>query len=181
MKKIILVTKLFCFSSFSLLAQHDHGAQQKQAPASTAEATKKSNTYDAVSQKQLSQLLTYYFNIKNALVVGDATSASTNAEAFTKTVNAIDYKVLSEGNIHTLASDAGKITETKDISKQRDYFANLSINMIAVVKAEKLTDRPVYVAYCPMKKASWLSSEKAIKNPYYGSAMLTCGQVTETL
>jgi hypothetical protein len=32
-----------------------------------------------------------------------------------------------------------------------------------------------------MKKASWLSSEAAIKNPYFGSAMLTCGKVTATL
>ena len=30
-----------------------------------------------------------------------------------------------------------------------------------------------------MKKAAWLSSEKQIKNPYYGSSMLTCGEVTE--
>jgi len=32
-----------------------------------------------------------------------------------------------------------------------------------------------------MKKATWLSSNKTIKNPYYGNAMLTCGQVTETM
>ncbi|RYF85874.1 MAG: DUF3347 domain-containing protein, partial [Chitinophagaceae bacterium] len=45
----------------------------------------------------------------------------------------------------------------------------------------KLSDKPVYVQYCPMKKATWLSSEKQIRNPYYGSSMLTCGEVTETL
>jgi len=32
-----------------------------------------------------------------------------------------------------------------------------------------------------MKKAVWLSNEKAIKNPYYGSQMLTCGKVVETI
>jgi hypothetical protein len=135
---------------------------------------------DSTKQYQLPQLLTSYYNIKNALVAGDATSASANALAFTKTVNSIDYKVISEGNIHTLASDAGKIAETKDIKKQREYFANFSINMAAIAKAVKLTDQPVYHAYCPMKKAYWLSNEKAIKNPYYGSSMLTCGKVTET-
>jgi hypothetical protein len=31
-----------------------------------------------------------------------------------------------------------------------------------------------------MKKASWLSSEKTIKNPYFGSAMLSCGELTNT-
>jgi len=115
------------------------------------------------------------------LVTGDATSASANALAFSKTVNSIDYKVISEGNIQTLANDAGKISETKDLKKQREYFANFSINMAVVAKAVKLTDQPIYQAYCPMKKAYWLSNEKAIKNPYYGSSMLTCGQVTETL
>lgn len=38
----------------------------------------------------------------------------------------------------------------------------------------------VYYQYCPMKKAYWLSMEKEIKNPYYGSSMLTCGKVIET-
>ena len=143
--------------------------------------TKYSLAQDSTKQYQLPQLLTYYYNIKNALVAGDATSASANALAFSKTVNSIDYKVISEGNIHTLANDAGKISETKDIKKQREYFANFSINMAAVAKAIKLSDQPIYQAYCPMKKAYWLSNEKAIKNPYYGSSMLTCGQVTETL
>ena len=143
--------------------------------------TKYSLAQDSTKQYQLPQLLTYYYNIKNALVAGDATSASANALAFSKTVNSIDYKVISEGNIHTLANDAGKISETKDIKKQREYFANFSINMAAVAKAVQLTDQPIYQAYCPMKKAYWLSNEKAIKNPYYGSSMLTCGQVTETL
>lgn len=136
---------------------------------------------DNTTQYQLPQLLTYYYNIKNALVADDATAASTNASAFVKLVNSIDYKVISEGNIHTLAAEADKIANAKDIKKQRDYFANLSTNMVAVAKVVKLNDEPIYQAYCPMKKATWLSNEKAIKNPYYGSSMPTCGQVTATL
>ena len=181
MKKHILIVLVFCFTSIFLFAQHDHGSHQKQNPPSTSEVSSKPASQDAVSQKQLSQLLTYYYNVKNALVAGDAASASANALTFTKTVNSIDYKVISEGNIHTLASDAGKIAETKDIKKQREYFANFSVNMATVAKAVKLTDQPIYHAYCPMKKAYWLSNEKAIKNPYYGSSMLTCGEVKETL
>ena len=53
--------------------------------------------------------------------------------------------------------------------------------MAAVAKAVKLTGDPIYQAYCPMKKAYWLSSQKDIKNPYFGNAMLTCGEVTETI
>jgi DNA-binding transcriptional regulator WhiA len=133
------------------------------------------------ADNQLASLLTTYYNIKNALVSGDAATAATNASAFVKTANSIDYKVISEGNINTLVKDAEKINKAKDITKQREYFSNFSTNMIAVAKAAKLAKGPVYVQYCPMKKASWLSAEKAIRNPYYGSSMLACGSVSDTI
>jgi hypothetical protein len=132
-------------------------------------------------QLQFPQLLTYYYNIKNALVAGDAASASANAQAFLQRANTIDYKVISEGNVHALSSGAGKITEAKNIQQQREYFALFSTNMAAIAKAIKLSDQPIYELYCPMKKAYWLSSEKEVRNPYYGSSMLTCGEVTGTI
>jgi len=45
----------------------------------------------------------------------------------------------------------------------------------------KLSDAPLYQQYCPMKKSYWLSKDAAIKNPYYGKQMLTCGKVSDTL
>jgi Protein of unknown function (DUF3347) len=128
-----------------------------------------------------SQLLHSYYDIKNALVAGNANAASISAEQFVKTTNGIDYKVISEGNINTLLKDATAISESTDLKDQRMHFASLSTNMFAVAKAVKLTTQPVYYAYCPMKKAYWLSSEAAIKNPYFGNAMPTCGKVVETL
>ena len=136
---------------------------------------------DSTQQHQLSQLLTQYYNIKDALVAGNGNLASAKAEEFIKTANSIDYKVISEGNINALLKDATPISETKDINVQREHFSNLSNNMASLAKSVKLTTEPIYQAYCPMKKASWLSNDKAIKNPYYGSAMLTCGKVVETI
>lgn len=143
--------------------------------------TQNSFAQDSAQASQVPQLLSLYYNIKDALVAGNAVSAASKAEAFVKVATGIDYKVIPEGNINTLLKDASRISEAKDIKKQREYFVNFSNNMIAVVKTVKLSDQPIYEAYCPMKKAYWLSSEKGIKNPYYGSAMLTCGQVTATL
>lgn len=141
------------------------------------------NTFsqDSTKPPQLQQLLSGYYDIKDALVSGNANTAASKAEAFVRNANAIDYKVISEGNINTLVKDAGKISETKDLGKQREYFADFSSNMVAVAKAFKLSDQPIYQAYCQMKKAYWLTNEKAVKNPYFGSSMLTCGQVIETL
>ena len=136
---------------------------------------------DTIQQSQLSKLLSQYYSIKDALVAGNANTASSKAEEFVKTLNGIDYKVISEGNVNVLLKDVGAISETKDIKRQREHFVNFSANMVALAKAIKLSEQPIYEAYCPMKKASWLTSEKAIKNPFYGSSMLTCGTITGTL
>lgn len=141
----------------------------------------KTYSQDSVQQKQLSQLLMQYYAIKDALVVGNATNASTSADQFIKVANSIDYKLISEGNINALLKDATSISEAKDIKKQREYFSNFSNNMTELAKSVKLSAEPIYQAYCPMKKANWLSNEKTIKNPYYGNAMLSCGQVVETI
>jgi hypothetical protein len=141
----------------------------------------KSFAQDSTQQHQLYQLLSQYYNIKDALVAGNSIVASAKAEEFIKTANSIDYKLISEGNINALLKGATPISETKDIKVQREHFSNLSNNMAALAKSVKLATEPIYQAYCPMKKANWLSNDKAIKNPYYGSAMLTCGKVVETI
>lgn len=141
-------------------------------------------------QQKLTQspsLLSNYYAVKNALVNSDATNAAKAAGDFVLAVKTIDVKSLTTGeqNAFTavqakLVADANSIATTKDIAKQRAAFQTLSANMITFVKASK-TAKPTHIAYCPMKKAYWLSAEQAIKNPYYGNSMLTCGNVTETL
>ena len=93
----------------------------------------------------------------------------------------IDYKVLSEGNLDILRKDASKIADSRSIEAQRESFNSLSKNVIALTQKFKLADQSVFIQYCPMAKASWLSAEKNIKNPYYGSSMLTCGSVKSEL
>ena len=103
-------------------------------------------------------------------------------------INEIDTKSLSEQERkiftslqYKLAYDARHISEVKELPHQREHFANLSLKMYALAKAINLSAEPVYEQYCPMKNAYWLSNEKAIKNPYYGNTMLTCGEVEDTL
>lgn len=165
MKKIILTAILFCFTSVFLYAQHDHNHTATIAPG----------------KDNLSQLLTTYYGIKDALVTGNAGEAAANAGDFIKAANGIDYKIISEGNIHALLKDASAISETADLKKQREHFARLSANIITLAKAVKLGTQPAYETYCPMKKVSWLSDSKTVKNPYYGNAMLGCGNVVETI
>jgi len=141
----------------------------------------KSYSQDSLAQNQLSKLLSHYYNIKDALVAGNAGRAASEAEQYVKTLNGIEFQTISEGNANALLKDASAISESKDLNRQRGYFANFSNNMVLLAKSMKLSKETIYEAYCPMKKASWLSADKTIKNPYYGNAMLTCGKVVETI
>ncbi|MES2005504.1 MAG: DUF3347 domain-containing protein [Bacteroidota bacterium] len=127
------------------------------------------------------QLLSLYYEIKDALVAGNANAASDKATDLVKAINDADAKTIGDANRDALLKDIDAIAKTKDLKEQRVHFAPFSDNMIALAKTVKLSADPVYQQYCPMKKASWLSSQQAIKNPYYGSSMLTCGSVKATL
>jgi hypothetical protein len=74
----------------------------------------------------------------------------------------------------TIAKQARALEQAKDLEAARTAFTPLSESVIATAKAANLPD--VKVAYCPMVKGSWLQKDGTIKNPYYGSQMLTCGE-----
>jgi len=136
----------------------------------------------------LPTVLTLYYEVKNALVSADAATASKKAGEMLSVIKAVDVKTLSAEEQTAfsplkdkLGADAKRISEAKDIEKQREHFSALSLNMFTLAKAVKISTQPVYQDYCPMKKAYWLSSEKDIKNPYYGSQMLACGSIKNTI
>jgi hypothetical protein len=118
-------------------------------------------------------LLKHYFELKDALVNSDATTASYK---ITDMVNALN----GDGNISEPVQKK-MAAAGKDLEKQRIAFAALSLEMYTLVKKEKLDTEIIYQAYCPMKKMYWLSKEPAIRNPYYGKMMLTCGNLTDTI
>ncbi|MEO5777352.1 MAG: DUF3347 domain-containing protein [Flavobacterium sp.] len=132
-----------------------------------------------------------YFGIKDALVKSDGKTAAAKASELTKAINALSMdKMKSEEHtvwmkvVSELKEDAEQITGTNDAKNQRNYFVTLSKNMHEVMKAFPAGET-IYYQKCPManggKGANWLSKDKAVKNPYYGSAMLTCGSTVETL
>ncbi len=133
------------------------------------------------TKTQTSPLLTSYYALKDALVSSNPNVAASSAAEFVKASDALDKEMVTPENRSAIVNDAIAISQSKDLKLQREKFATLSGNVFALAKKVKLSAEPVYQQYCPMKKASWLSNNKAIKNPYYGNAMLTCGSVKETL
>ena len=122
------------------------------------------------------KLLDNYISVKNALVSSDAPAAAQAIHTLYQSVKAETDFAEKEA----LLQATEKLHKAANIEKQRAAFNDISTVMWAVVKGPGKTGQAVYYQYCPMKKAYWLSKEKEIKNPYYGSAMLSCGKVVET-
>lgn len=152
------------------------------------------NPVPVASTQQSSPLNTVfdnYFLVKDALVKTDGNTASTKAKDLLLAINAVKMETLKTEE-HTifmkylsdLKTDAGHIAESKDAAHQREHFTTLSKNMYELIKVSKQTDT-IYYQNCPMyndgKGANWLSKESSIKNPYYGSQMMSCGKTIETI
>ncbi len=165
----------------------DHSGHNHSTTATTTE--KPVEVKQVVNQ--LKAVFDNYFAVKDALVKTDGNTSSTKAKELLTAVNAVKMDKLTTEE-HTvwmkvmkdLTFDAEHIADTKDASHQRDHFMSLSKNMYALIKVSK-TETPTYYQFCPMandgKGANWLSKENAVKNPYYGNQMLTCGKVVETI
>jgi Cu(I)/Ag(I) efflux system membrane fusion protein len=78
-----------------------------------------------------------------------------------------------------LAKAATTFAAAKDLKSARDAFGSLSDALIARVKADGSKDlvSDLKVGYCPMNSKSWMQREESARNPYYGTAMATCGTV----
>lgn len=126
-------------------------------------------------------LLNSYYNLKDALVASNPNAAAVSAADFAKILDGMAKETVQPATRKVLVSDASIISQSRDLKVQREKFATLSANMVELAKTVKLSADPVYQQYCPMKKASWLSSAPTIKNPYFGNAMLTCGSVKTKL
>jgi copper chaperone CopZ len=140
---------------------------------------------------QLKAVFDSYFAVKDALVKTDGNTASAKATALLLAINAVKMEALTtnEHNVwmkvlNNIKEDAEHIANTKDVKQQRDHFDTLSKNIYDLIKVSK-QETPTYFQFCPManngKGANWLSKENVVKNPYYGSMMLSCGKVTETI
>jgi hypothetical protein len=128
------------------------------------------------SAQQVTRMVNDYITVKNALVNGDSKTAAQAAAAFQQSVK--DEAAFSQKE--QLLNAADELAKANSLEKQRAVFNEVSTSLWKTVKSAEKPEAPLYYQYCPMKKSYWVSKEKEVKNPYYGSAMLTCGKVVET-
>lgn len=146
---------------------------------------------ESIDLSPMEAIFENYFDLKDELVKSDAKSTSEKAKRLMNVINMVKMQEL-KSDVHTvwmkvmndLKSDTDKIANATNIEKQRASFITLSENMYQLMKVSKI-EAPIYFQHCPMandgKGANWLSKENQVKNPYYGSKMMSCGKTIETI
>lgn len=132
-------------------------------------------------------ILNTYYTIEGSLLKSNSVTTASSSGEFLKVINGIDMKTIPADGMKKfmslqkkLISDATYLSKSKSLTDQRTRFADLSTNLYLLSKVIKISDKPMYYDYCPMKKSYWLAANKDIKNPYYDSPMQDCGMISET-
>ncbi|MCR8669000.1 efflux RND transporter periplasmic adaptor subunit [Aestuariibaculum sp. M13] len=143
-------------------------------------------------QSQLKSVYDEYITLKDALVEGDAETASKASQSLEKSLMKVDMKLLKENEAHmrwmsqlkAIENNTASILKSSNIDAQRQYFKELSDALISAVQSFGINEK-VFLEFCPMANdnngAYWLSKEDKILNPYFGDAMLTCGEVKQII
>lgn len=147
---------------------------------------------DIAFKTQLTKVYTVYLDMKDAFVASDAKKVSAFAKSVGAALKAVDMALL-KGDEHMMWMDQLKIlnstvnaiSKLDDIEKQRAQFIEFNLAFYKSIKMFGLVNKTVYYQYCPMANnnqgAYWLSATENILNPYFGKAMLTCGETKEQL
>jgi hypothetical protein len=134
------------------------------------------------------QVMADYMTLKEALVATNKDAAAMAGNKMVGSLKSFDmssYNASQQKELKDIVTDAIEHAEhigKSDMDHQREHFKMLSKDMMDMV-AITGTDATLYQQFCPMydKGSAWLSMEKDIKNPYYGSKMMNCGKVQKEI
>jgi copper chaperone CopZ len=173
-------------------AGHEHAHSAHDAGTAGSGDPHASHTMQAhtpADEDPLDPVFNSYFTLKDALVASDQKAAAEAAGALVAAIGEVPMAKLDH-QVHLvwmkvlkpLEQQAGAIASSTDLEKQRKTFKEHSESMIELAKASPRASA-IHLQHCPMYEggSNWLSREKEIRNPYYGSQMLTCGSVKGTI
>jgi len=131
--------------------------------------------------KQMQPILEQYLKIQVALAADKTDGVKVAADRIGKLSSKL--KPGSVSGDHTghykdipkkLKVAATAVAGAGDIKATREAFKGMSKPMAMWATMSKPAGAKV--AFCSMAKGSWLQAGDEIRNPYYGSEMLTCGE-----
>ena len=144
-------------------------------------------------RSQLSQLIPAYLSIGQALSADDGDSAVRAVARLRQVVDAINPQSLvgqtsERWNVerNSLSTIVARLSNANDLASLRAAFALLSDELLALHRTFGFPNSDqLFELHCPMafegRGASWIQSNNAVRNPYYGASMLKCADKVKPL
>ncbi len=143
-------------------------------------------------KNDLESLFSFYFDLKNSLAEDSPQQAQKDAHKLKEQLEKVGKHSL-DGEHHmfwmeqyeAIAENLEKLVQATEIDNKRMHFEHIAEAFISAARTLGAIGQNFYVAFCPMydddRGAYWLSEFEEIKNPYFGSMMLRCGEVKQTI
>lgn len=140
----------------------------------------------AAIRRALEPIYQLYFTMQQALAADDLAGAIEQSARLRSLANGIDETLVRGAARNTWLDSLEQINvgtagldTSSSIEQARSSFRTLSNALIEVQRNfGHRGDAVHYEMHCPMAfgdGASWLQMSEALRNPYYGASMLTCG------
>lgn len=174
---------------------HDHGGSAEHAAGQHAAADPAAAEIQAPEtfRVELGRLVRAQFELVRALAGDDPEAARTAALAVDEALHAVNGRALEGATDRAAWNEAAQamhqglsqLAVALELGGQRQHFESFSNALTEAVQVFGIEDAgPVYRAMCPMvqgREGYWLQDEELVANPYYGAAMLRCGEIVETI
>jgi Cu(I)/Ag(I) efflux system membrane fusion protein len=143
----------------------------------------------AVLRETLSRIFDAYFGVQRSLAADDLTGAHEALGGIRIALDEVRHEDLT-GDFHqiwhpiaeAIGEASSAVAEASDLDQSRLAFRDLSVSMLRIEEAfGHPGDTTHYQIFCPMafanQGASWLQTSREVLNPYFGPAMVRCGEV----
>ena len=170
-------------------------ASEKQQPLAQSKNSETFNT-------PFNNMLSSYFELKNALVDWDTAKASASADNLMKLASGVPYDDLKADTTiiataksfsESVIAEAKGVVGENTIEEKRRSFYTLSENLYNLLRTVHYDQQVIYHDKCPMafndsEEGYWVSNSKAIVNPYlgkkhphYAGGMIGCGSIEDSI
>ncbi len=165
------------------VGMHNHGGSQEEAVKNkTLEEQVELSDADKNWVKNNYKV---YQALQIALANDESKEAALSLNSLSKNLKKTP-RTLDKGHSEHLANRFAKVAHSKSLEKIRNEMVKVSELMIDWLKKNNLKPKEgAAIYFCPMANnnqgAEWLQTGGSVSNPFYGSAMLRCGEKREVL
>jgi Cu(I)/Ag(I) efflux system membrane fusion protein len=145
-------------------------------------------SFPATFNEELLKAIPMYLKLKDAFVSGNVKEASSQAEVTSKALAAANTQNLGgmeKSHLEKSIEMLNAIASSDKLEDQRSLFVVLNQNIVPLAMNMENSNTPLFIQKCPMadrnRGAYWMSTDREIRNPYYGDAMMKCGSIVDSI